>query len=70
MEIIKASISDVQTVMSLLSACNSELRNRGIYQWDNQYPNIGALSLFAGTAPKRYFGIFRKNCCGDCHIMH
>src|ERR1017187_7556843 len=40
MEIIKAAITHVQPVMNLLSACNSELRNRGIYQWDNQYPTI------------------------------
>jgi GNAT superfamily N-acetyltransferase len=40
MEIIKAALIHVQPVMNLLSSCNGNLRNRGIYQWDNQYPNI------------------------------
>jgi len=43
-EIIKATMSHVQPVMDLISACNSDLRSRGIYQWDNQYPNIEEVS--------------------------
>jgi len=37
-------MSHVQPVMDLLSSCNSDLRSRGIYQWDNQYPNIKEVS--------------------------
>ncbi len=44
LKIIQGCHEHVHPVMELLSACRSDLRRRGIYQWDDLYPNLCAVA--------------------------
>jgi ribosomal protein S18 acetylase RimI-like enzyme len=44
MRIVQANQEHVHPVIGLLSECISDLRRRGIYQWDDVYPNLDTVA--------------------------
>jgi ribosomal protein S18 acetylase RimI-like enzyme len=44
MKVVQACNDHVRLVMEILSECNTDMRRRGIYQWDDVYPDLGAVA--------------------------
>ena len=40
MDIVRASIQDASSIMSLISECISTLESQGIFMWNKHYPNL------------------------------
>jgi len=58
MNIRKASNSDLEGILTIISQCAAQLRSNGIEQWDDEYPtremiagNIASGLVYVGTSP-------------------
>ncbi|HEY5560486.1 MAG TPA: GNAT family N-acetyltransferase [Clostridiaceae bacterium] len=40
MDIQKSKVEDIPSIMELFNSCVENMRIKGIYQWDNLYPNL------------------------------
>ena len=50
-----ANIDDLQSVLEIFNNATNAMNSKGIYQWDNIYPNAGLyLALFAENKRQDY----------------
>ena len=40
MEVLKSKLEDISNLMDLFNSCVVDMREKGIYQWNNLYPNL------------------------------